>query len=79
MQFLDFREPRIPDCILEKQYPPLYCMHSAILASGTNGQLNFNYACKILILNNIEGLTNQPISEPESLRIASPWTEVEWL
>jgi hypothetical protein len=63
MQFLDFGEPKIPDRILQKQYPPLYCMHSAILASGTNGRLNFNDACKILILNNIEGLTSKMMIE----------------
>jgi hypothetical protein len=63
MQFLDFGEPKILDRTLQRQYPPLYCMHSAILASGTNGRLNFNDACKILILNIIEGLTSKMMIE----------------
>jgi hypothetical protein len=63
MQFLDFGEPKIPDRILQKQHPPLYCMHSAIMSSGTNGRLNFNDACKMLILNNIEGLTSKMMIE----------------
>jgi hypothetical protein len=63
MQFLDFGEPKIPDRLLQKQYPPLYCMHSATMASGTGGKLNFNDACKMLILNNIEGLTSKMMIE----------------
>lgn len=34
MQFIDFGEPRLPDRQLQKQYPPLYCMHSAVAAAG---------------------------------------------
>jgi hypothetical protein len=63
MHFLDFGEPKIPDRQLQKQYPPLYCMHAAIMNSGTGGKLNFNDACKMLILNNIEGLTSKMMIE----------------
>ena len=38
-------------------------MHSAILSTGTHGKLNFNDACKLLILNNIEGLTSKMMIE----------------
>jgi hypothetical protein len=63
MQFVNFGEQKIPDRILQKQHPPLYCMHSVIAASGTAGKLNFNDACKLLILNNIEGLTSKMVIE----------------
>lgn len=36
MQFLDFGEPKMPDRLLQKQYPPLYCMHSAVMSAGTS-------------------------------------------
>jgi hypothetical protein len=63
MQFLDFGEPKIPDRLLQNQHPPLYCMHAAVMASGTGGKLNFNDACKLMILNNIEGLTSKMMIE----------------
>ena len=37
MQFLNFGEPKMPDRLLQKQHPPLFCMHSAIMSAGKVG------------------------------------------
>lgn len=63
MQFVDFSECGIPDRVMQQQYPPLYCLHSGIMSAGTGGRLNFSDACKMLILNNIEGLTTKRMIE----------------
>lgn len=63
MQFVEFSDCGIPDRNLQTQHPPLYCLHAAIMAAGTAGKLNFGDACKMLILNNIEGLTTKRMIE----------------
>lgn len=57
------------DRVMQSQYPPLYCMYSTIKsqqqqqAGDNNSKLNFSDACKLLLLNNIEGLTSRNILE----------------
>lgn len=63
MQFVTFAECSIPDRVMQMNYPPLYCLHLAIMSSGTGGKLNFSDACKLLLLNNIEGLTTKRMIE----------------
>jgi hypothetical protein len=38
-------------------------MYSAIQTSGANGKLDFSDACKLFVLNNIEGLTSKMMIE----------------
>ena len=45
------------------RYPPLHCLYAAIQTSGAHGKLDFNDACKLFILNNIEGLTSKMMIE----------------
>jgi hypothetical protein len=56
LQFVDFGDLKLPERLLQQQYPPLYCMHSAIAAQmvGKANRLNFSDTCKQLLLNNIE-------------------------
>ena len=61
MQFLDFGELKIPERLLQKQYPPLFCMYMAVMSQSTS--LNFSDVCKLLILNNVEGLSTRNITE----------------
>ena len=63
MQFLNFGEATMPDRVLQMQHPTLYCMHAATGAAGAGETLKFNDVCKLLILNNIEGLTSKMMIE----------------
>ena len=53
----------MPDRVLQMQHPTLYCMHAATGAAGAGKTLKFNDVCKLLILNNIEGLTSKMMIE----------------
>lgn len=61
--FTNFGQLSLPGPVLQSKYPPLHNLHSAIQASGAHGKLDFNDACKLLILNNIEGLTSKTMIE----------------
>lgn len=76
LQFVDFGELKLPERILQQQYPPLYCMHSAVMAAAAAAGaaataaaapkekgLNFSDSCKLLLLNNIEGLSSRNVLE----------------
>jgi hypothetical protein len=64
VHFMDFGALSLPDPVLQTKYPPLHCLHTAITkASGTRGKLDFGDACKLLILNNIDGLTSKMMIE----------------
>lgn len=68
MQFIDFGELKLPDRLLQKQYPPLFSMYVAVMshsraASKNEANLNFSDVCKLLLLNNIEGLVTRNIIE----------------
>lgn len=65
MQFIDFGELKIPERLLQQQHPPLYCMHSEIVSqmAGRANKLNFSDTCKLLLLNNIEGLSSRTVLE----------------
>ena len=52
LQFVDFGELKMPERLLQQQYPPLYGMHCAV--SSRTKKLNFSDTCKLLLLNNIE-------------------------
>lgn len=62
MQFVDFGEPTLSARVLQSQYPPLYCIHAAIGAQRAS-KLTFSDACKILLFNNVEGLTSRTMIE----------------
>lgn len=61
MQFVDFGEPPLSARVLQSQYPPLYCIHAAI--GALRAKLTFSDACKILLFNNVEGLTSRTMIE----------------
>jgi hypothetical protein len=61
MQFVDFGDPAVSTRVMQAQYPPLYCLHSAI--SNLRCKLSFSDACKILIFNNVEGLSSRTMIE----------------
>jgi hypothetical protein len=68
MQFVDFGELKLPEMSLQKKYPPLFSMYSAVMSQCTNHQekgkwLNFSDVCKLLLLNNIDGLVTRYIVE----------------
>lgn len=67
MQFVDFGDLQIPERILQRQYPPLFCMYAATSSQmhgvAEGSRLNFSDACKLLLLNNVEGLTSRNILE----------------
>jgi hypothetical protein len=63
VQFMDFGSLSIAGPILQTKYPPLYCLHTAIQSSDARGKMDFSDACKLLILNNIEGLTSKMMIE----------------
>ncbi len=63
MQFLNFGEATMPDRVLQMQHPTLYCMHAATTAAGAGKTLKFDDVSKLLILNNIEGLTSKMMIE----------------
>lgn len=65
MQFIEFGELSIPERLLQQQHPPLYCMHSEIVSqmAGRANKLNFSDSCKLLLLNNIEGLSSRTVLE----------------
>ena len=47
----------------KNRYPPLHCLHTALQNSVARGKMDFGDACKLLILNNIEGLTSKMMIE----------------
>jgi hypothetical protein len=61
MQFVEFGEPSLSARVMQSQYPPLYCIHAAI--GALRAQLTFSDACKILLFNNVEGLTSRTMIE----------------
>lgn len=73
--FVDFDPATVPMPVMQQKYPPLYSLHTAIQNSmggqhqqgqgngGQQQQLDFSDACKMLILNNIEGLTSKMMME----------------
>lgn len=64
VQFMDFGSLNLPGPVLQARYPPLYCLHSAIHSSGANHSgLDFGDACKMLLLNNVEGLSSKVMME----------------
>ena len=68
LQFIDFGDkPKLSERILQSSYPPLYCMYVTIMSQMKSypekNRLNFSDACKLLLLNNIEGLTSRSILE----------------
>ena len=68
MHFIDFGELKMPERLLQSKYPPLYCMYSTIMSQmrgyhADKNRLNFSDACKLLILNNVEGLTSRNVLE----------------
>ena len=68
LQFVDFGEqPKLPERLMQSKYPPLFCMYATIKSQmrnfPENNRLNFSDACKLLLLNNIEGLTSRSILE----------------
>lgn len=75
MQFISFGEnASMPERLMQKQYPPLFGMYAAVMSHAkkqvTSQQLpqqtetlNFSDVCKLLLLNNVEGLTARNIIE----------------
>ena len=67
MQFLDFGDLKIPERVLQSKYPPLFCMYNTIQSQmkgyPEKNRLNFSDACKLLLLNNVEGLTSRNVLE----------------
>ena len=70
MQFIEFGELKMPERLLQKQHPPLFCMYVAVMshvkktaANEKATSLNFSDVCKLLLLNNVEGLTARSIIE----------------
>jgi len=63
VQFMDFGQLSLPGPMLQEKYPPLHSLYTSIQASGAGGKLDFNDACKLLILSNIEGLTSKMMIE----------------
>ena len=63
MQFLNFGEATMPERVLQMQHPTLSCMHAATTAAGAGKTLKFDDVSKLLILNNIEGLTSKMMIE----------------
>lgn len=60
-EFISFDPMTVPLPTLQEQYAPLYSMHTAIQSSCGQpaAALDFGDACKMLILNNIEGLASR--------------------
>jgi hypothetical protein len=63
VHFMDFGALNLPAPVLQCKYPPLHCLHAAINASSARGKLDFGDACKLLILNNVDGLTSKMMIE----------------
>jgi hypothetical protein len=73
MQFIDFGDLKISERQMQISYPPLYSMYVAImsqqmkttqnLGSTQPLKLNFSDACKLLLLNNVEGLSSRNVME----------------
>lgn len=78
MQFIDFGEMNMPERVMQKSYPPLFGMYIAVMSHlkkhpastppqqqqlETPATLNFSDVCKLLLLNNVEGLTSRSIIE----------------
>ena len=65
-QFINFGSTSpLPGPVLQQRYPPLYSMYNAIQTAcgGQNSGLDFGDACKMLILNNVEGLASKVMME----------------
>lgn len=66
MQFTSFGSLDIPESEMQSQYPPLWCIYNSLRSSGAFDStplnsaraysMNFSDACKMCILNNIEGV-----------------------
>lgn len=66
MHFADFGPLEMPDSEMRVQYPPLWCIYNSLRSSGAfesthtgparGYSMNFSDACKMCILNNIEGV-----------------------
>jgi len=68
MQMVDFGELKLPEMLLQKKYPPLFSMYSAVMSQCTVHQdkskwLNFSDACKLLLLHNVDGLVTRSVVE----------------
>lgn len=74
MQFIDFGNLKLSERLLQQQHPPLFCLYVAVMSHVRNNsskknsteeapQLDFSDVCKLLVLNNVEGLSARSIIE----------------